>query len=269
LPVFDKPMFYYGLSVLIEAGIQEIGIVVAPDDQPRFQACLLDPTEIGLSITYIPQKKPEGIASAIMLAHEFTNNRPITVALGDNVFINPAFGPLIKEAGQSVTANGGAHIVALRIPNPERFTVVEVGKQENVTRLEEKPINPKSPYGMVGLYVFDSQVHQKTTRLQRSERGEFEVADLVEEYRQSNQLTATISEEANIWFDAGTSQDLLEASIAVRQLQTSGAVFGSPELACLRNGFVSLETITTRTSTFPSSVYTQAIQRHLSTLTEY
>ncbi len=235
LPVYDKPMIYYPLSVLMQAGIRDIAIITTPDDQPLFQRFLGDVRQWGISITWIEQPTADGIAQAYLLAERFLDGAPSALILGDNLFFGPGFGLRLKEAmGQT----GGGTIFGYRVPDPERYGVVSF-EGEKVTGIVEKPEIAPSRVAVTGLYFLDGNAPQRARDVRPSARGELEIVSLLETYLQEDTLSLVVLGDDDRWFDAGTHESLLESSQAVRDAQAMGIVVGSPEAAAFSNGWCS------------------------------
>jgi glucose-1-phosphate thymidylyltransferase len=204
LPVYNQPMIYYPLQTLIKAGIKDILIIIAPDYSGQFLNLLGDGSEFGVHFNYIVQKEPRGLAEAFILGEEFVDNDNVTMILGDNIFLGQDFSQSIKDFKK------GGMIFAKKVPDPERYGVVEFGPNHEVLSIEEKPVSPKSDYAIVGLYTFDNRVCQAARNLIPSSRGELEITDLHKFYLKQGELKVNTFE--GIWEDAGTFESLLRVS---------------------------------------------------------
>lgn len=209
LPVYDKPMIYYPLQTLIDAGIKDILIIIAPDYSGQFLNLLGDGSEFGVHFSYVVQKEPKGLADAFIIGEHFIDGDNVTMILGDNIFVNQNFSDSIKNFQK------GGMIFAKEVPDPERYGVVEFGQNQEVLSIEEKPVNPKSNYAIVGLYTFDSQVCQAAKNLVPSARGEIEITDLHKFYLNKGELK--VNTFTGTWEDAGTFESLLRVSNEIAQ----------------------------------------------------
>ncbi len=250
-PVFDKPMVYYPLTTLIEAGIRELCLISTPQDLPRFRQLLGDGTGWGLSIIYREQPKPEGIAQAFLIAESFVGRDPVTLILGDNVFYG---GDSFHKAFAEF--RGGATIFGYHVNDPERYGGVEFDNDGRAISIEEKPKHPKSNYAVPGLYIFDNDVVSITRALKPSARGELEISDVNSEYLRRGQLRVHRLSRGFAWLDAGTSSSLHEASAYVQTIEKrQGIKIGCPEEAAFRRGFLSLERLEALTQRMPRCEY--------------
>lgn len=209
LPVYDKPMIYYPLSVLMLAGIRDILIISTPEDTPRFQQLFGTGENLGLSISYSVQTSPDGLADAFIIGERFINGDRVALVLGDNIFYGQGFTPMLKKAAARKT---GATIFGYRVRQPERFGVVAFDRQKKVQSLEEKPAQPKSDFAVTGLYFYDNDVVDIAKTLQPSQRGEIEITDINKAYLQRGDLHVELLGRGFAWLDTGTPQSLFEAS---------------------------------------------------------
>jgi glucose-1-phosphate thymidylyltransferase len=250
-PVYDKPMVYYPLTTLIEAGIRQFCLISTPHDLPRFEQLLGDGSAWGLQIEYRPQPKPEGIAQAFLIAESFIRSDSVTLILGDNVFYG---GESFARAFADFKT--GATIFGYHVNDPERYGVVEFDKQGHAISIEEKPRQPKSNYAVPGLYVFDNQVVAITKALKPSARGELEITDVNLAYLKRGQLRVYRLGRGFAWLDAGTSSSLHEASAYVQTIEKrQGIKIGCPEEAAFRRGFLPLDRLDTLTQAMPKCEY--------------
>jgi glucose-1-phosphate thymidylyltransferase len=240
LPVFDKPMIYYPLSVLMLAGIREIMIISTPHDMPLFQRLLGDGARWGLRFGYTVQEKPDGIARALTLSEDFLQGAPSTLVLGDNLFHGHDLEARLKEARDA--ANHGAGVFAYRVADPERYGVVEFDADGRALSLEEKPKAPKSNWAVTGLYVYDGRAPAIARALKPSARGELEITDLNRAYLDEGSLRVTRLGRGYAWLDTGTHDSLLEAGEFVRAIEKrTGQKVASPEEIAWRMGFIDAE----------------------------
>ncbi|UOQ49660.1 glucose-1-phosphate thymidylyltransferase RfbA [Gracilibacillus caseinilyticus] len=216
LPVFDKPMIYYPLSVLMLAGLKEIMIISTPEDTPRFQKLLGDGKELGITLVYREQVVPKGIPEALTIAEDFIEDDHVTLMLGDNIFYGQGFTTTLRNA---IKNHRHATIFGYRVKDPNRFGVVEFDHHKKVLSLEEKPDDPKSDFAVTGLYIYDRRAVQIAKKLKPSARGELEITDLNKEYLKWNHLDVELLGRGFAWMDAGTQQSLFDASEFVKTTQ--------------------------------------------------
>ncbi len=216
LPVYDKPMIYYPLSVLMLAGIRDILIISTHEDCPRFNQLLGTGKELGINISYAVQPSPDGIGQAFIIGEEFIGNSSVALILGDNIFYGQGFTTLLSQV---VSQSTGATIFGYKVKNPSRFGVVEFDDQWKVLSLEEKPANPKSEFAVTGLYFYDNQVTSIAKELKPSSRGELEITDINLEYLKNNQLNVRLLGRGFAWLDTGTHESLLEASQFIQTIE--------------------------------------------------
>ncbi len=236
IPVYDKPMIYYPLSVLMLAGIRDILIISTPQDLPLFKSLLGDGEAWGLNFSYQIQPSPDGLPQAFILAESFIGDDLSTLVLGDNIFYGHNFNHLLSSA---VSKTHGATVFAYRVNDPERYGVVEFDKNHQVISLEEKPKNPKSNYVLTGLYFYDNQVVDFAKRLKPSSRGELEIIDLNRFYLDQSQLNIEIMGRGYAWLDTGTQESLLEAGQFIAALENrQGLKVACPEEIAYRQGWI-------------------------------
>lgn len=236
LPVYDKPMISYPLSTLLLAGITDIALISTPQHLPAYRAFLGDGRRLGISLTYIEQPEPGGLAQAFLLGEEFTAGQPSCLILGDNIFHSEGLATMLQAAAKLQT---GAKIFAYQVTDPERYGVVEFDAQGKVMSLEEKPTQPKSNYAQAGLYFVDGQAATMARRLTPSARGELEVTDLMKLYLQEEQLEVTPLSRGTAWLDTGTTNSLMEAAHFVQIIeQRTGLKIGCPEETAWRMGYI-------------------------------
>jgi glucose-1-phosphate thymidylyltransferase len=235
-PVYDKPMVYYPLTVLIASGIRELCLISTQQDLPRFQQLLGDGSQWGIDIEYREQARPEGIAQAFILAEAFIGQAPVTLILGDNIFFG---GDAFPRAFADFKS--GATIFAYHVNDPERYGVVEFDAEGRAVSLEEKPARPRSNYAVPGVYLYDNDVVAIARSLKPSSRGELEITDVNKEYLRRGTLRVQRLSRGTAWLDAGTSSSLHEASAYVQTIEKrQGMKLGCPEEAALHRGFLSL-----------------------------
>jgi len=250
-PVYDKPMVYYPLTVLIASGIREFCLISTPHDLPRFRQLLGDGSAWGISIDYREQARPEGIAQAFLIAESFIGKDPVTLILGDNLFFGGDAFPRAFAEFQS-----GATIFAYHVTDPERYGVVEFGPDGRANALEEKPAHPRSNYAVPGVYLYDNDVVSIARAMKPSPRGELEITDVNKEYLRRGTLRVQRLSRGTAWLDAGTSSSLHEASAYVQTIEKrQGMKLGSPEEAALYRGFLSLDQFETLVSALPKCEY--------------
>ncbi len=241
LPVYDKPMIYYPLSVLMLAGIQQILIITTPEDQAQYINLLGDGSSFGISLTYVVQPKPEGLAQAFILGENFIGKDNVCLILGDNIFYGASFSPKLKAAS---TITEGARVFAYQVKDPERFGVVEVDKNFNALSIEEKPEMPKSHYAVTGLYFYDNSVVEIAKNIQPSSRGELEITDINQAYLNAKQLSVEILGRGFAWLDTGTHDSLMEASAFVQTVEhRQGFKIACLEEIAFNNGWLSAKAI--------------------------
>ena len=241
IPIYDKPMIYYPLSVLMLAGIKEILVVSTPRDVLVFEELLENGNNFGLKISYVVQEKPNGLAEAFLIGEKFIENDSCALVLGDNIFYGHGFTGMLKEAS---SREKGATIFGYYVNNPKDFGVVEFHENGKAISLEEKPENPKSNYAIPGLYFYDNTVVEKAKKVKPSKRGELEITTLNEMYLKENNLNVVSLGRGMAWLDTGTHDALLEASNFVKTIQSrQGVMVACPEEIAYRNGWIDREEI--------------------------
>ena len=239
LPVYDKPMVYYPLSLLMLAGIREILIISTPDALPGFQNLLKDGSQWGLKFEYAEQAEPRGLADAFLVGRDFICDSPVCLVLGDNILYGEGLGRLLQDCAELKT---GANIFGYKVHDPERYGIVEFDADYNVLSLEEKPLQPKSSYAVPGIYFYDDQVVKLAESLKPSPRGEIEITDLNRLYLEKGQLTAKLFGRGIAWLDAGTHESLLQAASFIQTIQErQGLMISCPEEIAYRKGYISKE----------------------------
>ena len=253
VPVSDKPMIYYPLTTLMLSGIREILIISTPADTPRFRDLLGDGSHLGLQLSYAVQEKPEGLAQAFIIGADFVGESAVALVLGDNLF----FGHGLSEQLQSVAASeDGATIFAYHVKDPERYGVVEFDEHRNARSIEEKPLDPKSPYAVVGLYFYDNDVVRIARELKPSPRGELEITDVNKDYLERGKLKVETLGRGNAWLDTGTHEALLAAANFVAVVEArQGLKIGSPEETAFRMGYIDSAALAALANRMGSSTY--------------
>ena len=253
LPVYDKPMVYYPLSVLMLAGITEILLISTPEDTPRFQQLLGDGSQWGIQLSYVIQPSPDGLAQAFILGSEFIGNSPTALVLGDNIFHGHGLSGTLKSAA---TLTKGARVFAYAVNDPERYGVVEFDANEKALSLEEKPANPKSRYAVTGLYFYDNQVVDFAKNLKPSERGELEITDINRLYLEKDQLNVEVLGRGMAWLDTGTHESLLQASNFIEAIENrQGQKVCCPEEIAFRNGYIDHSQFENIAASYGKSTY--------------
>jgi glucose-1-phosphate thymidylyltransferase len=236
LPVYDKPMIYYPLSVLMLAGIRDILVITTPSERERFQTLLEDGSQWGIRISFAEQPRPEGLAQAFIIGKKFTGNGNVCLILGDNIFHGHGFQEILRRA---IRMDKGGLVFGYWVRDPERYGVVEFDEEKNVISIEEKPARPKSNYAVPGLYFFDSDVVQIASGLKPSARGELEIADVINAYLKRKQLRVEILGRGFAWLDTGTHDSLLEASTFVETIEKrQGLKVACVEEVAYRMGYI-------------------------------
>lgn len=236
MPVYDKPMIYYPLSTLMQAGIRDILIITTPEDAAVYEALLGDGKKWGLDICYRQQPKPEGLAQAFLIGEEFIGDSRVCLVLGDNIFYGNRIEDTLKSA---VEQKEGASVFAYYVTDPERYGVVELDEQNNAIGLEEKPEHPKSHYAVTGLYMYDNDVIDIAKSIKPSPRGELEITDINKVYLERQALKVELFDRGTAWLDTGTIQSLLDASNFIRVLEErQGLKIGCPEEIAYRQSFI-------------------------------
>ena len=244
LPIYDKPMIYYPISALIQAGIRDILIISTPQDLPGFERLLEDGSNLGLNFSYAEQPSPGGLAQAFIIGKEFIGSDSVCLVLGDNIFYGYGFEQLVQQARANVEKDGNATVFGYFVNDPQRYGVAEFDAAGKVLSIEEKPTHPKSNYAVVGLYFYPNSVIEIAENIQPSARGELEITTVNEEYLNQSKLMMNIMGRGYAWLDTGTHDSLAEAGEYVKALEKrQGLKIGCIEENCFEQGFISKEKI--------------------------
>lgn len=262
LPVYDKPMIYYPLSVLMMAGIRDILIISTPTDLPNFKRLLKDGSDYGVKLSYAEQPSPDGLAQAFIIGEEFIGEESCALVLGDNIFYGAGLGKHLRAAVQSAETEGGATVFGYHVDDPERFGVVEFDADYNAVSIEEKPANPKSNYAVTGLYFYDNRVCDFAKKVKPSDRGELEITTLNQMYLEDGTLNVVTLGRGYAWLDTGTMESLFEASEFVRAVERSqGLSVSVLEEIAFENGWISHDTLLAAADKYGKSVYGQFLKK--------
>lgn len=238
LPVYNKPMIYYPISVLMLAGIREILIITTPEEQWLFQRLLKDGSDLGVKFTYAVQEKPNGLAEAFIIGKDFIGTSPVCLVLGDNIFYGNHLGPLLTKASEEKL---GATLFGYEVKSAERYGVVEIDSQGNAISIEEKPKHPKSNIAVTGLYFYDNQVIEIASEIKPSARGELEITDVNREYLKRGQVTVNVMGRGFTWLDAGTYESLMQAGQFVQVIEErQGQAIACLEEIAFRQKFIDI-----------------------------
>ncbi|MGR3649425.1 MAG: glucose-1-phosphate thymidylyltransferase RfbA [Shimia sp.] len=261
LPIYDKPMVYYPLSVLMLAGIREVAIITTPEDQAQFQRLLQDGRQWGMQFTYIVQPSPDGLAQAFILAEDFLNGAPSTLVLGDNIFFGHGLPEILANA--DAKTDGGT-VFGYRVADPERYGVVDFDEHGNAVSIIEKPEVPPSNFAVTGLYFLDGDAPARARDVVPSDRGELEITTLLEMYLNEGTLSVQRMGRGYAWLDTGTHGSLLDAGNFVRTLeQRQGLQTGSPDEIAFDQGWISNEQLANRAKLFAKNAYGKYLERLL------
>jgi len=252
MPIYDKPMIYYPLATLIEAGIHEILIITTPDDLPLYRRLLGNGSRIGCSFSYKEQPEPNGLAQAFILGEDFINNDPVALILGDNLFYGTHF---IEQLKKYATYDGGM-IFASRVSDPHRYGIVQFDSNKKAINIEEKPIYPKSSFAVPGIYFYDNTVVEKAKKLKPSKRGELEITDLNRLYMDEDRLHVEVLDHGTAWLDTGTIESLMEASQFVQVIQSrQGILVGAIEAAAYHSEAIGKDKLSDLAEELKGTVY--------------
>ena len=263
LPVYDKPMIYYPLSTLMMAGIQDILLITTEEDQNNFKRLLGDGERLGVHLSYVVQRVPNGLAQAFVLGEEFIGNNPCAMVLGDNIFYGAGLEEKLKKAKQNAF-EGNATIFGYQVRDPKRFGILEFDQNNNVIGVEEKPEYPKSDYAITGLYFYPKGVSEMAKQVPLSARKEYEITDLNRMYLKSLKLKAELLKRGYTWFDTGTFESMSEASNMIKSMETQGnRIIACPEEIAFEQGWLSEETINKILEKKPKNTYGEYLERVL------
>lgn len=258
LPVYDKPMIYYPISILMLAGIRDILIISTPHDLPNFKSLFGNGSQFGVNFSYAVQPKPDGLAQAFIIGEEFIGDDSVALILGDNIFYGGGLTHRLKEAAAK---KSGATIFGYYVSNPERFGVVEFDRNGKAVSLEEKPSDPKSNYAVTGLYFYDNRVVEWAKQVSPSDRGELEITSINQKYLEDGSLTVQLLHRGSAWFDAGTISSLFNASNYVRVIEENqGIQVGSLEEIAYNNGWITCEMLIDAAELYGKSPYGQYLK---------
>lgn len=258
MPIYDKPMIYYPLNTLMQAGIRDILIITTPEDKSSFQRLLGDGSQWGINLEYAVQPKPEGLAQAFIIGEEFIGNDKVALVLGDNIF----HGERLDESLKECTNPDGGTVFAYKVSDPERYGVVEFDEQNQAISIEEKPAEPKSNFAVVGLYFYNNDVIEIAKNVQPSARGELEITSINAEYLRRGKLQVQTLDNGDVWLDTGTIDSLTDAADFVRVIQKrTGRIIGSPEKIAFKNDWISREQLNTLAEPLKKSGYGKYLVR--------
>lgn len=262
LPIYDKPMIYHPISVLMLAGIKDILIISTPHDLPNFKKLLGTGEQFGVKFSYKEQPKPDGLAQAFIIGEEFIENDNVALVLGDNIFYGQSFSETLHDVVLKIETKGGANVFGYQVKDPQRFGVVEFDKNDKAISLEEKPANPKSNFAVTGLYFYDNKVVEYAKKLKPSARGELEITDLNRVYLEKNNLNVNILGRGFAWLDTGTHHSLLQASQYVQTIEENQGI----KIACLEEvayhmGFLTKDDLIKIAQKYPNNDYYQYVGR--------
>ena len=262
LPVYDKPMIYYPLSILMLAGIKEVLIISTPEDLPRFENLLGNGSDIGMNFKYKSQSSPEGIAQALIIGEEFIGSDCVALILGDNIFYGQGLTDFLLEGVSSVSDDNIATIFGYHVNNPSRYGVVEFNDSNQAISIEEKPQKPKSSYAVTGLYFYPNDVVRKALTVIPSQRGELEITEVNQMYLNEDRLKVQLLGRGYAWLDTGTHEDLLEASLFIETIEKrQGLKVACIEEIAFEQGFISKEKLLTLANSLKNNQYGQYLLR--------
>lgn len=262
LPVYDKPMIYYPLSVLMMAGIREILVISTPADLPNFERLLGDGSQFGVDLSYAEQPSPDGLAQAFLIGEEFIGGESCALVLGDNIFYGNGLSAHLRAAVERAETTGGATVFGYHVDDPERFGVVEFDDDFNAVSIEEKPAHPKSNYAVTGLYFYDARVCELAKRVKPSARGELEITTLNQMYLADGTLNVVTLGRGYAWLDTGTMESLFEASEFVRAVERSqGLSVSVLEEIAYQNGWIERKVLEEAAARFGKSEYGKHLKR--------
>ena len=260
LPIYDKPMIYHPISVLMLAGIKDILIISTPQDLPNFKKLLGEGSQFGVKFSYVEQPSPDGLAQAFILGEKFIGKDSVALILGDNIFYGPSFSGILKNAVKRVKKEGGATLFAYEVKDPQRFGVVEFDEEKNVKSIVEKPAKPKSKYAVTGLYFYDNKVVEYVKKQKPSKRGELEITDLNNTYLKEGKVCVETLARGFAWLDTGTHESLLQASLFIKTIEDNQGI----KIACLeeiayRMGYITKNDLAKFAQKYPNNPYYQYV----------
>ncbi|HHH3609876.1 TPA: glucose-1-phosphate thymidylyltransferase RfbA [Enterobacter roggenkampii] len=258
LPVYDKPMIFYPISVLMLAGIREILVITTPEDMPSFKRLLGDGSQFGINLSYAVQPSPDGLAQAFIIGEEFINNEPCALVLGDNIYFGQSFGKKLEAASQMTS---GAMVFGYQVQDPERFGVVEFDANYKALSIEEKPLKPKSNWAVTGLYFYDKHVVEMAKQVKPSARGELEITTLNQMYLEQGNLQVELLGRGFAWLDTGTHDSLVEASQFIHTIEKrQGMKVACLEEIAFRKGWLNVEQVTAQAKMLAKTDYGRYLQ---------
>lgn len=261
LPVYDKPMIYYPLSVLMEAGIRDILVITTPQDSEKFQSLLGDGSSYGVRLTYEVQPSPDGLAQAFIIGEEFINGEPCAMILGDNIFYGAGLRKMVRDAVRHAE-DGVSTIFAYHVNDPQRFGIVEFDREHKVLSIEEKPKKPKSNYCVTGLYFYDGRSSELSKTIKPSKRGELEITDLNNLYLEDGSLRVELLDMGFVWMDTGTFESLMDAGNYVRAMSIhQNLMICSPESIAYNQGWITREMLLEAAERYGKSPYGKGLKR--------
>lgn len=262
LPIYDKPMIYHPISVLMLAGIKEILIISTPQDLPNFKKLLGTGEQFGVKFSYKEQPSPDGLAQAFILGEEFIGKDDAALVLGDNIFFGQGFSSMLQNVVKNINIKGGATVFGYQVKDPQRFGVVDFDKNGKALSIEEKPVNPKSNYAVTGLYFYDNKVVEYAKSLKPSVRGELEITDLNNVYLKNGNLSVELLGRGFAWLDTGTHASLLQASQYVQTIEENqGVKIACLEEVALRMNFLNKQDLLEQAQNYKNNEYYQYVAR--------
>ena len=261
LPVYDKPMIYYPLSILMLAGIREILIISTPQDLPRFRDLFGDGSQLGLKFSYVEQPKPNGLAEAFLLGESFIGNDDVCLILGDNIFYGQGLTGLLRKTVQEIKTKGGATVFGYYVQDPERYGIVEFDKKGKVLSIEEKPKTPRSNFAVTGLYFYDNNVVKIAKKVKPSKRGELEITDVNKAYLKKKTLHVELFGRGFAWLDTGTHDSLMDAGEFIATIEKrQGLKIACVEEIAYRLGYISADQLRNHMRKFKSNGYSEYLR---------
>jgi glucose-1-phosphate thymidylyltransferase len=262
LPIYDKPMIYYPLSVLMLSGIRDILIISTPQDLPRFESMFGDGKRLGLRFSYKEQLQPKGIAEAFLLGSDFVDKDPVCLVLGDNIFFGHTLSEMLLRARESVVSKGGATVFGYYVNNPEAYGIAEFDADGRVISIEEKPKDPRSNYAVTGLYFYDGNVVEIARKIQPSQRGELEITDVNKEYLRRGKLNVELMGRGFAWLDTGTHESLLEAGEFIATIERrQGLKISCIEEIAYRQGYIDKQQLLVLAESLRNNGYGEYLRR--------